>query len=464
MQFKKLWLTSILLTVLSVALAMLGQAQAGSAPEILFIDFPSEIRADGNPVSGLIGFKDPDGDLFRADFVVVEAKDFQPFSVMPDVKGKTEGAFAFQIATRTAQRVTLRVTLTDEAGNKSAPKDFSFTAVAVAPPPALRVPQDFSTIQAAINAAQAGNTIIVSAGTYNESITITKSLTLRGAGRRTTIVNGGDPGRPVIRIESAQEIIEVRIENLTVTGAVEVPGSICAETGLKRICPQGIQLWGKVKGVITNNEIVHNIAGGIEVLNGANATITDNTISGDGKEGIGIQLFKNATAIIRNNILHRSEGIGILVYVESKAEIVNNTITSTSTSARLGDGIEVLDASEAQIKQNTITENGRYGIFIGGGHHFQDPNRKFRSSSAVIEDNTISGNGSDGILVVNGEGARTSASIARNTIRNNRGCGVRAVDNPGISGTGNTISNNTGGNLCPPVGTFNWPPGFGGGA
>lgn len=464
MQLKKQWLMSIVLTVLAVVLTTLGQV--GSPPEILFIDFPNEIKADGNPVNGLVGFKDPDGDVARADFTVVAATDFQPFSVTPHVKGQKEGAFEFQIATKTAQRVILRVTLSDEAGNRSAPQDFSFVAIAVAPPPppALRVPQDFPTIQAAINAAQTGNTIIVSAGTYNENVTITKSLALRGADRRTTIVQGGDPGRPVIRVESAQEIIEVRIENLTVTGAVEVPGSICADTGPRRICPQGIQLWGKVKGVITNNEIAHNIAGGIEVLSGADATITDNTISGDGKEGIGIQLFKNATATIRNNILHRGEGIGILVYVGSKAEIINNTITSTSTSARLGDGIEVLDASEAQIKQNTITENGRHGIFIGGGHHFQDPNRKFRSSSAVIEDNIISGNGSDGILVVNGEGVRTSASITRNTVRNNKGCGVRALDTPGISGTSNTIFNNNGGNLCPPPGTFNWPPGFGGGA
>ena len=41
----------------------------------------------------------------------------------------------------------------------------------------IRVPQDYPTIQLAINAALEGDTILVAPDTYTEIITITKSLT-----------------------------------------------------------------------------------------------------------------------------------------------------------------------------------------------------------------------------------------------------------------------------------------------
>jgi hypothetical protein len=114
---------------LSVWGVMQGQ-QGGSAPQITFIFFDAEIKADGTPASGLVGFKDPDGDVIKAVFDVVQATDFQPFSFDPQVKGIEEGAFEFTLATKVPQRVTLRLTLIDEAGNRSQPKDFSFEAVA----------------------------------------------------------------------------------------------------------------------------------------------------------------------------------------------------------------------------------------------------------------------------------------------------------------------------------------------
>jgi outer membrane protein assembly factor BamB/subtilisin family serine protease len=124
----------VLLTI-KPALA-LARRTAQSPPEILFIDFPAQIRATGKPVMGFVGFRDPDGDLAKASFTVINATDFQSFEVTPDVKGQREGVFPFEIATATAQAVTLSVTLTDEAGQASQPAEFSFEAV---PVPVLRV-------------------------------------------------------------------------------------------------------------------------------------------------------------------------------------------------------------------------------------------------------------------------------------------------------------------------------------
>jgi outer membrane protein assembly factor BamB/subtilisin family serine protease len=106
-------------------------AQTSSPPQILFIDFPAQIRATGVPIKGFVGFSDPDGDLARADFTVVNATEFSSFQITPDVAGRKTGAFAFEIATNVSQRVTLSVTLTDEANQTSQPVAFSFEALPV---------------------------------------------------------------------------------------------------------------------------------------------------------------------------------------------------------------------------------------------------------------------------------------------------------------------------------------------
>jgi WD40 repeat protein len=129
----KRFLVSMLLAwlVASVA-ASTGLVSQGSSPEIVFIDFPKQIPADGSKVSGFVGFKDPDGDLSRAEFTVVQAKDFQPFTLdLRMLRGTKEGVFEFTLSTTTAQQVVLRVTLVDEAGNRSQPQEFSFEAIGI---------------------------------------------------------------------------------------------------------------------------------------------------------------------------------------------------------------------------------------------------------------------------------------------------------------------------------------------
>ena len=100
--------------------------QSGSAPLIEFISFPSTIAADGKDVRGIVGFKDSDGDLTKANFDVIKSTDLKSFSLDLKLDGQKEGAFEFSLGSATIQDVTLRVTLTDRANNKSASKEFSF--------------------------------------------------------------------------------------------------------------------------------------------------------------------------------------------------------------------------------------------------------------------------------------------------------------------------------------------------
>jgi len=86
-----------------------------------------------------------------------------------------------------------------------------------------RVPGDYSTIQAAINAANAGDTIKVAPGTYYEHVTVNKTLKLLGANRSSTIIDGDGTGM----------VVNVTAENAYVTGFImQNSGSSASDSGL----------------------------------------------------------------------------------------------------------------------------------------------------------------------------------------------------------------------------------------
>ena len=56
---------------------------------------------------------------------------------------------------------------------------FLAVATAIASAATIYVPDDYPTIQAAVDAANAGDTIIVRDGTYIENVNVNKQLTIR---------------------------------------------------------------------------------------------------------------------------------------------------------------------------------------------------------------------------------------------------------------------------------------------
>lgn len=77
----------------------------------------------------------------------------------------------------------------------------------------LTVPEEFATIQEAVDAAESGELVLISPGVYEESVDITTDdLTIRGVDRNTTILDGGFELENGIR---AIGVNGVAVENLT---------------------------------------------------------------------------------------------------------------------------------------------------------------------------------------------------------------------------------------------------------
>jgi predicted outer membrane repeat protein len=73
------------------------------------------------------------------------------------------------------------------------------------------------SIQAAIDAANNGDTIFITAGRYTESLTLSKPVSLMGADRDTTILRAVE-GQPVLTVTGATISNSVVISGLTFTG------------------------------------------------------------------------------------------------------------------------------------------------------------------------------------------------------------------------------------------------------
>lgn len=166
----------------------------------------------------------------------------------------------------------------------------------------IRVPQDYPTIQQAIDQANHGDTVSVSAGTYYESLTINKNLALIGENRETTILNGmgGDYGIGATSVNVT--ITGFKILNATTGIYVEQSnGSMISHNDITA-SQRGIWLHYSNTSTVSDN-VVHDVAWrGIVLCGGSSEnTIILNTVTNCGN---GIVLSGQGDFIFHNNFVN----------------------------------------------------------------------------------------------------------------------------------------------------------------
>ena len=153
----------------------------------------------------------------------------------------------------------------------------------------IRVPEDYSTIQAAINHANPGDIIQVSSGTYHENLFINKNLTLIGEDKVNTIIVGSGCGSTVIQVN----LTTVNISGFTITNGTN-----------------GIMLETCNGSIIRDNNINADTTG-IWLYHSNNNTVSDNFASNDSYCGILLCGHSSENIIIRNTIKDNAIGIAL---------------------------------------------------------------------------------------------------------------------------------------------------------
>ena len=311
----------------------------------------------------------------------------------------------------------------------------------------------YTTIQSAIEAANAGDTIIVNEGTFEESLTIDKEgLILKSAfGPESTVIDGGGAASSITITAD-----NVTVEGFTVTGA--------ADTGFDK---GDILLIEVQDNTIKNNIITANAGNGICLLQSDNNIIKNNVITGNeygirfDNTGYPIGKSCNYNTVVGNNISdNRSRGVYFRASMNGAMgnSFLNNTITNNNSygiqvegfvfkrntiegniiSGHTTNGISINEgARENTIKNNTIFNNfgNTYSIFAGGiyiGGSSSYP------SNNIIEGNIIYAN-YNGVSLYNAQ----ENAIRDNIIRSNTNYGIYLDTANDNEIQGNNIFNNT---------------------
>ncbi|MBI1744809.1 right-handed parallel beta-helix repeat-containing protein [Candidatus Acetothermia bacterium] len=236
-----------------------------------------------------------------------------------------------------------------------------------------------SSLQSAIDNAASGAVVCLAAGTYKANLIVAKNLTLRGAGKDSqgqwkTIITGAERGKPVARIDSPQTL-QVTLDTLAITSAqATMDFPFCAQLD-PAICPNGLQVSGKVRVLIQNSRIAENEFSGITIDDSAQVDIRDSSIEDNMDIEFGGVVVRDDAqlTIVRTKI--SGNGIrGVLIAERAKA-----TISQSQIEEHFNEGLWVRDSAQLELRDSTIQENDACGLkstssvaVRGGNNKFSD--------------------------------------------------------------------------------------------
>lgn len=315
-----------------------------------------------------------------------------------------------------------------------------------------RVHPGTGTISEAVARASAGDTLVLKAGTFFDSVLIDKTLTIRGAGRSKTVIKP-----PASSTNPCNQ--PGTTEGLCVFGAFDSTGNLDLTKPVKNVSISGLRLTGFEDGVLGLNtkglkvqdvRSDHNNGYGIARFSSTRSSFTDNWTSWNGEAGLYLGDSPHANSVVKKN---KTDHNGIGIFLRDSTEITatdNKAWGNCAGILALSTHPQTPAAGSYKIVDNTVWANNKACAASGDEPNFSGVGIALASvRGVVVRENTVRDNSSaalsdvpkGGIVVFTfpgGAPAPANNTVAKNYLRGNTPADIFWDG----TGTGNVVRRN----------------------
>ena len=245
-----------------------------------------------------------------------------------------------------------------------------------------------TTIQAAVDAADPGDTVVVPAGTYRESVSVTKpGITIRGP--REAVLDGTGLNLTFgIRVRSldGSRLDGFTLDGLTIRGYTRF----------------GSQVSGVDNFRLTGTQYVDNPLYGLFPVRCSHGRVDNNDVSGSFDSGVYVG---QCTDVLADHNVTHDNTIGLEVELSTRVVVEDNVSTANAIGAlvQISPGRLVKVTRDVVVRRNVLSGNNRPNTVTNGllgGLPGGVGVANVAGDDVRILDNVVSGNRSAGIGVV----------------------------------------------------------------